>query len=271
MATFDALDIDLERVERDAYADIYRAAPEAARASLGLECMVAADGVLLLCRGIDHIQFNRVAGFGLTQGASAEQLDWAVRAFQEANRKNWIVPVPPFASDLRQLCIQRGLRPHARSWARFNRDTSVITAPTRLTVRAAKPDEAAAFGATAAKAFGLPAVAGTWLAALVGRPGWHCFLGMDGNEPAATGALYVDGGLGWLGIGGTLPEHRRSGGQSAILAARIAKAAELGCRHLTTETGVPHPGEKGPSFANIQRAGFSIAYVRENFTGAQPI
>lgn len=89
-----------------------------------------------------------------------------------------------------------------------------------------------------------------------------------GATPAATGVLYVDGDFGWLGIGGTLPEHRRSGGQSAILAARIAKAAELGCRHLTTETGVPHPGEKGPSFANIQRAGFSIAYVRENFTAA---
>ncbi len=269
MASPETLDLDLERVERDAYADMYRAAPEPVSSSLGLDFRAAADGVLLLCRGIDHIQFNRLAGFGLTQAASATQLDSAIRAFEQANLKNWIVPVPPFASDLRQLCVRRGLRPHARSWARFQRDTSVpLDAPTRLTVRLAKQHEAVAFGATAAKAFGLPAVVGTWLAALVGRLGWHCFLGLDGTEPAATGALYVDGEFAWLGIGATLPEHRRSGGQSAILAARIAKAAELGCRHLTTETGVPRPGEKGPSFANIQRAGFKIAYVRENFTAS---
>jgi hypothetical protein len=262
------LDLDLERVERDAYADMYRAAPEAVRSSLGLEFTPLADGMLLLCRGIDHIQFNRLAGFGLGRSVSVADLDLAVRTFEQANRRNWIVPVPPFASDLRNLCVERGLRPHSRSWARFQRDTSVVEAPTRLAVRLAKPDQAEAFGATAAQAFGLPAIAATWLAALVGRPGWYCYLGSDGTAPAATGALYVDGEFGWLGIGATLAEHRRSGGQSAILAARIAKAAKLGCTHLTTETGVPHPGEKGPSFANIQRAGFSIAYVRENFTTA---
>jgi hypothetical protein len=268
LASFEKLDLDLERVERDAYADIYKAAPEAVRASLGLECRAVADGVLLLCRGIDHIQFNRLAGVGIAQLVSGADLDSAIQAFEQANVKNWIVPVPPAANDLRNLCVSRGLRPHSRSWARFQRDTSLIDAPTRLTVQLAKSKEADAFGATAAKAFGLPAIAATWLAALVDRPGWYCFLGTDGTAPAATGALYVDGDFGWLGIGSTLPESRRSGGQSAILAARIAKAAELGCTHLTTETGVPHPGEKGPSFANIQRAGFSIAYVRENFTAA---
>jgi hypothetical protein len=32
------------------------------------------------------------------------------------------------------------------------------------------------------------------------------------------------------------------------------------------KTGLPHPGEAGPSYHNIQRAGFVTAYVRPNLT-----
>lgn len=180
MTSFKALDLDLEGVERDAYADMYRAAPEAVRAGLGLEFRAAGDGMLLLCRAIDHIQFNRLVGFGLTPAVSVADLDSSVRAFEQANLKNWIVPAPPFANHLRDLCARRGLRPHSRSWARFERDTSLVDAPTKLGVRLAQPDEADVFGATAARAFGLPAVVGAWLAALVDRRGWYCFLGMEG-------------------------------------------------------------------------------------------
>ena len=44
-----------------------------------------------------------------------------------------------------------------------------------------------------------------------------------------SGALFVDGTTGWLGMGATMPDHRRKGAQGAILAARIAAAADAGC------------------------------------------
>jgi hypothetical protein len=77
--------------------------------------------------------------------------------------------------------------------------------------------------------------------------------------------MHIADRIGWLGIGATRPEHRRRGAQSSLLAARIAAGLELGVEGFTTETGRPLPGEPGPSFANIQRAGFQIAYDRPNW------
>jgi GNAT superfamily N-acetyltransferase len=257
---------DLEAVEREAWTDMFAAAPDGVRQTLGLSCQRVDDGALLICRGIDHIQFNRLAALGLQVPARPEAVDHAVQEFARAGLKNWVVQVPEQAIALAEICAHRGLQPHPRPWVKFQRAAIPIEAATRLTVRAADPSEARAFGATAAGAFGMPLIVGEWLAALVGRPRWHCLLALDGAQPVAAGAAFVDGACAWLGIGGTLPSHRRRGAQSALLAARIAKAAELRCAWLTTETGLPHPGESGSSFQNIQRAGFETAYVRPNLT-----
>jgi GNAT superfamily N-acetyltransferase len=72
-------------------------------------------------------------------------------------------------------------------------------------------------------------------------------------------------GIGWLGIGATRPEHRRRGAQSALLAARIDVGLARGVAGFATETGRPLPGEPGPSFANIKRAGFRLVYDRPNW------
>jgi len=53
-----------------------------------------------------------------------------------------------------------------------------------------------------------------------------------------------------------------------LLAARINAAIAGGCTLLTTETGISHGGEPAPSYANIQRAGFAVAYPRPNLRRA---
>jgi len=104
------------------------------------------------------------------------------------------------------------------------------------------------------------------MTALVGAPGWSVFVAFDGDEPAGCGALYVDGSVGWLGIGATRPQFRRRGAQNAILAARIGRAAELGASTVTTETGVLDGERPNQSYRNILRAGFREAYARDNWT-----
>lgn len=245
---------------------MYAAAPEGVRKALGLDCRPIDDGALLLCRGIDHIQFNRLAAIGVREPARAETVAFAVAEFEGAGLKNWIVQVPAQASGLADACAQYGLEPHPRSWVKFQRPAAAIELPTSLCLREAGASDAQAFGVTAAAAFAMPAIVVDWLAALVARPRWHCFLAFDGALPVAAGAVYVDGRGAWLGIGGTLPAHRKLGAQSALLAARITRAAHSGCSWASTETGLPHPGEAGPSYHNIQRAGFAIAYVRPNLT-----
>jgi GNAT superfamily N-acetyltransferase len=75
----------------------------------------------------------------------------------------------------------------------------------------------------------------------------------------------VDGGVGWLGLGATLPEYRGRGAQSAILAARIEHARRLGCATVVTETGELADDRPSSSYRNIVRAGFREAGVRRNY------
>jgi hypothetical protein len=256
----------IEAVERDAWLDMYEAAPATLHATLGITQQRIDDGAQLICKAIDHLQFNRLGYLGVASPARPEAVDRALAAFAAAPVKNWIVHVAQGAETLADICRTRGLVPHPRTWAKFVRDASPAPATTTLlSVREIGSAEGKAFGMTAAAAFGMPPAVGEWLSALAGRPRWHCFLGVIDDLPAAAGALYVDKGCGWLGVGATLPSHRKRGAQTAILAARINKAAAAGCDLLTTETGIPNPGEAAPSFANIQRAGFRIAYPRPNF------
>jgi len=85
------------------------------------------------------------------------------------------------------------------------------------------------------------------------------------GEPAGAAALFVDGGAGYLGYAGTVPEHRGKGAQSALLAIRIRRARELGCDALFTETGALLPDRPSASYRNIVRAGFEELYVVPNW------
>ena len=121
---------------------------------------------------------------------------------------------------------------------------------------------------SAARGFGVPDFFLGWLRRLAGRDGWQCFAAFDGDAPAAAGALFVTGMVGWIGIGATAPEHRGKGGQGALLAARIQAAAEAGCEVVVTETGEPVDRRPNGSYRNIIRAGFEPQYVRPNYLSA---
>lgn len=73
------------------------------------------------------------------------------------------------------------------------------------------------------------------------------------------------GDVGWLGFGATLESHRGQGSQSAIFARRIRAAADLGVKLLITETGEELPDRPNPSYRNMLRAGFRLAYPRQNW------
>jgi GNAT superfamily N-acetyltransferase len=122
---------------------------------------------------------------------------------------------------------------------------------------------------TAVAGFGMPPMLAAWLGQIVGRPRWHAYAACADAAPLAAGALYLGGDFAWLGIAATLPGSRRQGVQTALLAHRLSEAARLGARHATTETGVPQPGGAAPSYRNILRAGFEVAYLRPNWTQPQ--
>ena len=262
--------LGLERIEQSAWIDLARAAPPAFAAGIGLETAEIHHAFFLMASRIPQFQFNWLSGTGLN-GDDGRSIAGAVRRFRAAGQQKFIVQIPPGpnAAACTARAREAGLQEHALAWAKFYRPTAQPPAvASSLTIREVGANERDLFAATAVAGFGMPAPMAAWLSQIVGRPHWHTYVSFAGADPAGAAALYVDGDFAWLGIGATKSEMRKRGGQSALLARRIADAAQYGAKHAVTETGVPQPGQPAPSYANILKAGFEVAYVRPNWTEA---
>jgi hypothetical protein len=258
----------LERIEIDAWRDCCAAAPAGFAQAVGLETADLGGPLLAMCRRIDHYQFNRLIGGGLDDD-EGESLDTATTRFREAGRANAYLQIAPGprAAALEQRARKLGLKRVERAWVKFSRGPQPMPTPdTGLVVAAAAPETAMEFAAAVAAGFAMPPSLAPWLAALVGRPDWHVYVARDGERVVGGAAMYVAGERAWLGIGAVRVEARRRGGQGALLARRVADGLARGVRLFATETGKPLAGEPHPSFSNIQRAGFAIAYERSNWT-----
>jgi GNAT superfamily N-acetyltransferase len=240
---------DGERSEVEAYRDIFAAAPP----GIPAEALVAGGAIALRVAGAPLVELNRIVGL-----SSVAELEGLEPLYGDGRI---VVSLDPEAR-LDDELLARGYR-EGYPWQKFERGVEPYEPHTTLSVRdAAGPG---AFGPAVAAGFGAPPVFAQWLDALVGRLGWHVFVAHDGERAVGGGALFATGATGWLGIAGTLADARGRGAQSAIIAARIDRARELGLELLVTETGVPGDAGPGPSYRNILRAGFEPAYVRPNY------
>jgi len=242
------VDERLERVEAEAFASLAENAGLPLLRIVGAVCTAAPVAPTLPL-------LNRVSGIAAATDDELTEID----AFFRGHAIPHYV-VATASPELAARLIARGFEQRL-GWMKFRRDpTTPLVSSTSLRIGDATGDDVAAIvGAV----FGAPELA-AMLAALPGRDGWHWLAAYDGEEPIACGALFAHDRAGWLGAAGTLPEHRGKGAQSAILAARIARARKLGVDVLATETG--ERSEDGPntSYDNILRAGFTEAYLRPN-------
>jgi hypothetical protein len=249
--------------EAEAYADLFSFAP----ASLGFRVQRIGGGVLLLAERLDILLWNRVIGLGVREPATEALLDQIIATYQHAGLRNFGVQVSPASlpASLPAWLAERNFVSPDR-WAKvFCRPSLTISVPTTLRTECIGRDAAPMFAEVACTAFRMPSDLEPWLAQSVGQPGWRHYLAFDGDQPVATGALFIRNRIGWLGIGSTLPTHRRRGAQGALMAQRIRDAAAAGCDWVITETGEDLPGQPNPSFHNMIRTGFKLAYQRPNY------
>lgn len=254
-----------DAIEAAASRDLYAAAPHALR----LRSVALGSATALLAPTLPVAYFNRVIGLGNETPATSADIDQVVSLFKDSAIGAYWVHIVPSArpADLAALLQQRGFSlPPRRSWAKFLRSPEVPPMPcSALRIRKAAASDADALAGVLRSAFGMPASIEPWFAALVGRPKWHVWVAEDNDRIVATGSLFVDADTAWLGAGGTLAEQRGKGAHNALIAARIAAAAELGCRIIATETGEPVQAEANPSLVNLRRAGFVQVCSRMNF------
>jgi hypothetical protein len=253
----------VETTEAVAYADLLRAAPA------GWSCIAEETdaGWLLVAPALDTLLFNRILGCGLGAPVPRKQLLSSIARLHSAGVRNYGVQLSPQAESdaVRTWLAEAGLNSRDR-WTKVYRAAGAASpVETDLRIETATENHADAFAEVTTNGFGMPAAWRPWIASTVGRPRWRHYLAWDGDEPMAAAALFVHDDVGWLGVASTLPAARRRGAQGALMARRLEDGHTLGCRWFVTETGEDLPARPNPSYRNMMRAGFAVAYHRQNF------
>jgi GNAT superfamily N-acetyltransferase len=95
------------------------------------------------------------------------------------------------------------------------------------------------------------------MADMASADGFSRYLARRDGVAAGGASLRLFDGVAHLCGAATLPEHRRNGVQSALLATRLEAARRAGCDVAVVTT---QPGSK--SQENVQRQGFELLYTR---------
>jgi hypothetical protein len=254
----------LEFVEIDALLATFRLAPSEFLTSTGAQMTRVSQARVLITRQIDAIYFNRVVGLGIAEPATEAMVDDILGLYKQAGVHKFAVQLSPAAlpANLPDWLLARGFH-RAENWAKCQRGPEpppdILT---NLHIVEIGQEQGAVFSQIACSAFQFPAQLSSLMQSAIGHPAWRFYLAMDGKMPVGVGALFLQNGVGWLGMGATLPSHRRRGAQGAMMARRIRDAAALGCHLLVTETGEDMPASPNPSYHNMLRTGFKLAYLR---------
>ena len=211
--------------------------------------------------------FNRAVGLGLNEPATEDSIERICAAYREYDVERFYLGVHPEArpDGIEQLLENAGLKP-ARGWMKFERGPNPApAAESDLRVQEIGEEHVDDFGRIAASAYGMTPDAAALVRGLVGRSGFHLYMTFDGDTPAGTGAVIIDGDRAWFEWAATDPAFRQRGSQRALLERRIEDALAAGCTRLLTCTGEPVPGDPQHSYHNIEWAGFEPQFVRENW------
>lgn len=257
---------EIEQIETAVLVDTFQACPTTVPHPLAVH---QANGCTWgVTRGIDDVGwsqfFNQVLALGVSQPATQELVDQIVTTYNDAHIP-FIINLSPHAqpTHLPVWLTAKGLTP-AFHLAQCVRDVAPLPIlPSAFDIRTVTAADAALFVDKAA--IGLPQFLHHWIAALVGRPGWHHYLAFDGDTAVAGAALFVREQIGYLTWAGTQPDHRGRGAQSALIAHRIHEATALGCQLIVAETAEDDPDHPSGSCRNLMRAGFEIAYLKHMY------
>ncbi len=219
---------------------------------------------------------NLVVGMGMAGPVGETELE-RVEAFYHDRGAEAVISVCPLAdASLLESLGQRGWRvsdfEHVLALELGGR-TSVApdqavsapgVPPMGVDVRACSLPERALWGQIAARGFAdgeSPHRRHEEFGAIMaGRQDAVLVLAWVDGAPAGTGALVIEGGVGWLSGDSTLPEYRGRGLQQAIQWHRLLVAEEAGCDLAVTEAA---PGSG--SQRNMERLGFRIVYTHVEF------
>lgn len=260
-----------ERIERDETAKMAAAVAVALRRDPGADAFAAplAGGAALW--GGPQSPLNKIAGLGfggVPELAELEQIEAAYRERGAARRVELASLADPAVG---KLLTGRGyLLTGYENVLGIALANAAEAPPGEVEIRAAGEGEAGLWLDTAVEGFAAPDEQGVGedeefprevlarvIGDLVAGGGYTLYLARIGGEVAGAASLRIGESIAQMSGAATLPDFRRRGVQSALVARRLADAAAAGCELATVTT---QPGSK--SQENVQRRGFHLLYVR---------
>lgn len=256
----------LEMIEAEAMVDLHRAMPSDLWEQLGAGVETVGTAQMLVMKQVPILLFNRVIGLGIEVPATEQQVADICELYGKIGVRTSVQLAPTAEpQQVREWLEKRGVT-RKDTWGKLYRGVEApVAVDTKLRVEQIGKERAEEFGRIVSAAFGMPSPLDRWLAASIGREGWRHYMAIDGDKGVAVAALFVKDGVGSLGIAGTLPESRGNGAQSALIARRIHDGIELGCKWLVVEADVDTPDRPNPSYRNLIKMGFRLAYERPNY------
>jgi hypothetical protein len=257
----------LERVEASAWAEIQRAAVPEFRDRFGVQVLEHEGSTVLIAPKTDMLALNRVLALGVTTPLRPEVLDELIAMFREAGAARCLMHWRPGAEPIEapDWFAERGFRAGSPQAKLVRRADRYADATSDLSVIEVDASMSRDFGEIAARGNELEDYMAPGFNSTLGHIGWKHYLALDGGRPVAAAVLFAQGDVAWCGFAGTVVGHRGRGAQSALLARRLRDAAALGCTWVTCETAEDTAERPNPSFRNMRRLGFEIAYLRSNY------
>jgi GNAT superfamily N-acetyltransferase len=253
-----------ESIELTMIEDSWAAAPRSWDVERGMQHFRMGGAMITLKPKSTSLQRNRVVGLGVRERATEEMLDAIANRFRAAHvaRFSFHVSPCPQSDAMTRWIKARGFILHHR-YVKLIRDTRApVKVATTFHIKRVGKTYRSQFVKVFSEVFPVPDDVRAQLFATFTKPGFSQFLAFNGHRPVATGSVYTAGDMAWMGRAATLVEHRRRGAHTALIAARIKRAAELGAKWIVCETLEPKPRRPGGSYRNLLKLGFEPAYLR---------
>lgn len=228
----------------------------------GIETATFGAAVAFQMQGSDEPTLNRVLGF---DEASLPRLNEVIDFYHRRGSpcRFDVVSAPP-NKRVDAALTEHGFRAQAVETFLCCEPHPACIATADAEVRALGPDEIDEFATAFLSVYQCEPSAESstraCLKAQYGQPGWHCYLALLDGKVAAFGAMRVNGGVASLISSATVPDLRRLGCQTALLARRVHDAADLGCDLVFSHAACGSTSER-----NMKRLGMRAVATKSRW------
>jgi GNAT superfamily N-acetyltransferase len=259
----------IEFLEAEAWAQRVEALPAQLKERLGTRVRRFGRAVALATPGADAAAINRILGLGFDRPLDDALLAHVNAFYRETGVPRWVVECSPRATirgGAQTLIAQGGvLRTPTVKLVGEIANITPFSSTGGVSVAEVDPKAADIFRSIVAAAYAMPEMVEQDLVSTLGHSGWHYYVAFDDGQPIAGAAMYVERDAAWFGLAGTSSDARNRGAQTALIARRAADARKLGCSWATAETWPDTADRPNPSYRNMLRAGFTVAYFRDKY------